>query len=293
MKDAKHIEVDANGIRFAAYEQGRGPLLLCLHGFPDHPRSFREQVGPLAEAGYRVVAPYMRGYAPTSAAVDGCYQSAALARDVLALIDALGEQQATVFGHDWGAIAAYGAAAKTPSRVRRLITAAVPYGPTFLARFTTSYDQLKRSWYIFFLQTPTAEMVVSEDGCAFIRRLWQDWSPGWDFPEDEMDALRETFSQPGVVEAAISYYRCMLDPARQLPELADEQMAFGMAPIEVPTLYLHGASDGCLGVDLCEGMEASFPAGLRAEIIAGAGHFVHQEKPVETNRLILDFLAED
>ncbi|RMF23607.1 MAG: alpha/beta hydrolase [Deltaproteobacteria bacterium] len=291
MDGANRIEVRANGIDFVAYERGEGPLLLCLHGFPDHPRSFRHQIGVLAGAGFRVVVPYMRGYAPTSAPADGVYQSAVLARDVVALIEALGAERATVFGHDWGALAAYGAALKAPERIERLITAAVPYGPAFLARFAMDYAQLKRSWYIFFFQTPTAEMAVAADDYRFIRNLWVDWSPGWEFPEEEMDALRETFSRPGVLEAALGYYRCMLDPARQAPELASEQAMLGVAPIEVPCLYLHGRIDGCLGVDLVGDMSESFPAGLRTEIIEGAGHFVHQEKPDEVNRLLLDYLG--
>ncbi len=291
MNDAKQIKVRANGIDVVAYEQGRGPLVLCLHGFPDHARSFRHQIAPLAAAGFRVVVPYMRGYAPTGAPADGVYQSAALARDVVALIEALGAERATVFGHDWGALAAYGAALKAPERVERLVAAAVPYGPTFLARFTTDYAQLKRSWYMFFFQTPTAEMAVAADDYRFIRNLWVDWSPGWEFPEEEMDALRETFSQPGVLEAALGYYRCMFDPARQVAELASEQAMLGLAPIEVPCLYLHGRIDGCLGVDLIGDMSESFPAGLQTEIIEDAGHFLHQEKPDEVNRLILEYLT--
>src|SRR5688572_20314197 len=110
MDGAKRIEIKANGIDFVAYERGSGPLLLCLHGFPDHARSFRHQIGPLADAGYRVVVPYMRGYAPTGPAPDGNYQTASLARDTIALIEALRADNAVVFGHDWGAMAAYGAA---------------------------------------------------------------------------------------------------------------------------------------------------------------------------------------
>src|SRR5512136_420172 len=97
--------VRANGVRFATLEAGDGPLVLCLHGFPDHARSFRHQLPVLAAAGYRAVAPFMRGYAPTESPPEGSYHTAALAEDVLALIDALGYSQAYVFGHDWGALA--------------------------------------------------------------------------------------------------------------------------------------------------------------------------------------------
>src|SRR5262249_23762795 len=110
----KNSVVHANGIRFATLEAGDGPLVLCLHGFPDHARSFRHQLPALAAAGFRAVAPYMRGYSPTETPADGRYQSAVLAQDALALIDALGYSSAHVFGHDWGALAAYGAAMLAP-----------------------------------------------------------------------------------------------------------------------------------------------------------------------------------
>jgi pimeloyl-ACP methyl ester carboxylesterase len=290
MNDAKRIELRANGIDFVAYEKGAGPLLLCLHGFPDHARSFRHQSGPFAAAGYRVVVPYMRGYAPTGPAPDGNYQTAALARDAVALIDALGAEKAVVFGHDWGAMAAYGAALRAPERIDKLIAAAVPYGVAFLTAFLTSYAQLRRSWYMYFFQSPQAEAAVSANDFAFIRHLWEDWSPTWRFPEEEMAALRETFAKPGVIEAALGYYRCMLNPALQRPELADEQGAQHMLPITVPTLYLHGADDGCVGAEMTIGMDAMFPAGLRMQTIAGAGHFMHQEKPDAVNHAVLDFL---
>ncbi|MFQ5478339.1 MAG: alpha/beta fold hydrolase [Candidatus Binatia bacterium] len=291
MRNAETVELEANGIRFSAYRWGVGPLVLCLHGFPDNAHSFRHQVAPLVSAGYRVVAPYMRGYAPSSAAPDGVYQSAALSRDVVALIEALGEEDAVVFGHDWGALAAYGAAAFRPERVKKLVAAAVPYGPSLLNAFATDYEQQKRSWYMFFFQLPLADVALAHDDYVFVRKLWRDWSPGWDFPEEEMDSVRATLAQPGVAEAALAYYRCMYQPELQSPELADEQAALGMVPINVPTLYLHGESDGCLSGELLEGMESMFPSGLITRLVKGAGHFVHREKPEEVNRALLDFLA--
>ena len=112
MTEFRRGEVRANGLRFATLEAGDGPLVLCLHGFPDHARSFRHQLPALAAAGFRAVAPYMRGYAPSDAPPDGPYQSAVLGQDAAAMIEALGYRQAAVVGHDWGAVAAYGAATR-------------------------------------------------------------------------------------------------------------------------------------------------------------------------------------
>lgn len=282
--------IAARGMTFSTLEAGEGPLVLCLHGFPDSLRSFRHQLPALAAAGYRAVAPAMRGYAPTGAAPDGRYQTAALALDAVALIEALGYDDAVVFGHDWGAVAAYGAAIAAPTRVRALVTAAVPYGAQVSAAFMSSYDQQRRSWYMFFFQTPFADVALAHDDYAFVERLWRDWSPGWNFPADEMTKLKNVFRQPGVAEAALGYYRAMFNPALQDPALADLQNRMMLTPIDVPALMLHGANDGCMGAELVEGMAAYFPRGLRTEIVPGTGHFLHQENPERVNALVLDFL---
>jgi len=293
MADFKKTVVSANGVRFAALEAGDGPLVLCLHGFPDHARSFRYQLPALANAGFRAVAPFMRGYAPTEMPADGRYQSAVLAQDVVALISALGCSSAHVFGHDWGAVAAYGAAVLAPDKVTKLITAAVPHGPGLINAFMSNYDQQRRSWYMFFFQHPLADAAVAHDDCRFIERLWQDWSPGWRYPAEEMEALKATFRSPGVLHAALGYYRATLNPANQDPALGELQAQIGMSPVTVPTLYFHGARDGCIGVDLADGMEVLFPNGLRKIVVPDAGHFVHVERPNEVNRLALDFLRSE
>ena len=291
MTSLREGRVQANGLQFATLEAGDGPLVLCLHGFPDHARSFRQQLPALAAAGYRAVAPFMRGYAPTPVPVDGRYQSAVLALDAVELIAALGYAEAAVFGHDWGAVAAYGAAIRAPGRVTKLVTAAVPHGPAMFTAFVTNPAQQRRSWYMFFFQHPLAEVAVAYNDFEFLERLWQDWSPGWDYPADEMEALKATFRAPGVLQAALGYYRATLNPAQQDPALAGFQEQLASAPVTVPTLMLHGARDGCIGVELFEGMEALFPAGLRRVVLPDAGHFLHQERPAEVNELLLGFLG--
>jgi pimeloyl-ACP methyl ester carboxylesterase len=292
MIEFKHGAVTANGVRFATLEAGDGPLILCLHGFPDHARSFRHQLPALAAAGFRAVAPFMRGYAPTESPADGRFQSAVLAQDAVELIAALGYESAVVFGHDWGAIAAYGAAILAPEKISRLVTAAVPHGPSVLNAFLSDYDQQRRSWYMFFFQQPFADAALAHDDFCFIERLWQDWSPGWQYPAEEMEALKATFRLPGVAQAALAYYRCTLNPANQDPQLAEPQMLISMAPVVVPTLTLHGARDGCMSANLLAGMDALFPSGLRTVVLPDAGHFVHQEAPEEVNRVLLQFLTD-
>jgi pimeloyl-ACP methyl ester carboxylesterase len=282
--------VRANGVRFATLEAGEGPLVLCLHGFPDTAYSFRQQLPALTAAGFRAVAPFMRGYAPTAIPPDGRYQSAVLALDAIELIAALGYSSASVFGHDWGALAGYGAAMMAPQKITKLVTAAVPHGPSVLNAFMSNYDQQRRSWYMFFFQHPLADAAVAHDDFRFLERLWQDWSPGWRYSSEDMETLKMTFRTPGVLPATLGYYRQTLNPALQDPALAEAQAQIGVAPVPVPSLVFHGARDGCIGSELLEGMEALFPRGLRKIVVGDAGHFVHQEKPEEVNRILIEFL---
>lgn len=293
MFDTKTIEVEANGIRFTAFEMGEGPLALCIHGFPDDARTWRQLAPVLAKAGYRVVAPYTRGYAPTSASPEGVYQSAALGRDIAALLEVLSPAEpAVLIGHDWGAIGSYAAALYAPEKISKMVTMAVPYGPAIQSSFVTNYRQLKRSWYVFFFQTVLAETAVAHDDFQFIRNLWDEWSPTWKYTEADIAPVLATLGRPGVLEAAVNYYRCLFDPTRMDPMLMAEQMVFGLDPVRVPTLYFHGSACGCMGLELTEGMEASFPAGFEMVVVDGAGHFVHRERPEQVSAEILRFLGK-
>ena len=282
--------VEANGLDFAYLEAGAGPLALCLHGFPDTAWGWRHLLPALADAGFHAVAPFMRGYAPTSVPDDGHFQLGALVADANALHEALGgDGEAVIIGHDWGAMATYGAAAFEPDRWRRVVTAAVPpLGAVTGAMLT--YTQLQRSWYMFFFQNPLADLVVGMNELEFIARLWQDWSPGYDGAQD-VDHVRHALGDPEHLGAALGYYRAMFQPELQVPELQAQQDACN-APTPQPTLYLHGRTDGCMGVDWAEGSLAFLPAeGSRVEVIEGAGHFLQVEQPAVVNRLIVEHLS--
>lgn len=271
-----------------------GPLALCLHGFPDHAPTWTALLSDLAAAGFHAVAPWMRGYAPTAVPSDGRYQTAALSLDALALADALApaDRPAVIVGHDWGALAAYGAVVHRPERFRRLVAMSVPHPALLAGRLLTTPAQLKRSWYMFFFQLPLAGMAVGADDFALIDTLWRDWSPGFEPPADHLRGVKEALAAPGGLDAALGYYRDLWDPTRQDPRLTAVQGgANGWVP--VPTLYLHGADDGCIGAEIvdADAMKPLFPAGLDVAIVAGTGHFLHLEDPAGVNRRIVEFVS--
>ena len=265
-----------------------GPLALCLHGFPDSAWTWRFLAPELVAAGFRVVAPFLRGYAPSAVPADGRFQSGALALDALELHSALGaDGSAVLIGHDWGALAAYGAASGGPERWRRVVAAAVP--PALDLQRLFSYDQVKRSFYFFVFQWPMAEMIVGADDLVFIDRLWADWSPGYD-GSDDVPRVKDCLRDPANLTAAIGYYRAALGALPQDPALADLQAGTN-APPPQPTLYLHGADDGCMAVSLTEGVDRQLAPGSRVEIVPGTGHFLHLERPDVVNKAILDFVT--
>jgi pimeloyl-ACP methyl ester carboxylesterase len=281
---------DLGEVRLHHLEAGDGPLVLCLHGFPDHAPTFRPLVEDLAAAGFRAVAPFMRGYAPSSVEAP-TFETAALARDVLGLIDALGGgAPACVIGHDWGGVAAQHAAVLGPERVRRLVTLAIPHAAAFAGALRRDPAQLRRSWYEFlFLAEGFAERVVAQDDFAFVHRLVAEWSPGGALEPEEWEAVTRTLAAPGVLTAALGYYRAAFLPSHRDPARADDAARWA-EPVAVPTLAIVGADDGCIAADVSAGQDERFTAGYRREVIAGAGHWPHREARERVTALILEWL---
>ena len=290
-RDITAHQTSANGIDFTYLECGTGPLALCLHGFPDSAHSWRHLLPALADSGFRAVAPFMRGYHPTSTAPDGMYQTGALSADANALHDVLGgDERAVIIGHDWGAPTAYGAAASEPARWRRVVGMAVPPGPAFGAAFVGNLDQIKRSWYMFYFQHPLADMVVPADDLAFIDMLWRDWSPGHDGARDA-ENCKACLRDPAHLAAALGYYRATIGVGPRDARYDEIQAAAGN-PLAQPTLYLHGADDGCIGSEVAEAASGMSPW-VTVRIVDDAGHFLQLEKPAEVNSHVVGWVTED
>jgi pimeloyl-ACP methyl ester carboxylesterase len=282
-------QVEANGLTFHYLEVGRGPLVLCLHGFPDNAHTYDALLPALARAGFRGVAPFMRGYAPTSPAPDGRYQSILLAQDAAALVAALGAGRAFLVGHDWGATATYGAAVLAPERITRIVTLGAAHPAAVRGDLAARYERHKGIWHAYFFQMPFAEQVVAANDFAFLEDWWRDASPEFD-PAPVIERVKATFRQPGVVTAALSYYRHTFHPANRDPALQGLHDRITSTPTAVPTLAIHGTRDRPGRLEAFETMDDLFGKGLEKVVIPGAGHFVHIERPDEVNRRIVEFL---
>lgn len=291
------LHVHANGLDFACLSedrtQGRGPLVLLLHGFPDHAHTWSHQMPALAAAGYRVVAPFLRGYAPTAVPAPAYFDKATLVADVVALIRALdrtpGEGQPVhLVGQDWGAIIAYAVLAAHPELIDRAVVMAVPH-PVEVAASLLNPRHIHRSFHWWFFQLPDLpERAIAEHDFAFIDYLWDYWtSPGFS-DAAHVASVKATLAQPGVLSATLAYYRAMLDPARGDPAL-EPLRALMSRPIAVPTLALCGADD--LRAELMRDQGRHFTGEYRYAEVPGAGHFLHREQPAAVTRLLLDWLG--
>jgi pimeloyl-ACP methyl ester carboxylesterase len=276
-------------LRFSALAAGEGETVLLLHGFPDTPETFAAQLPALAEAGYRAVAPMMRGYESSSQPADGDYHAVRMAEDVVAWLDDLGVARAHLVGHDWGASIAYATAALAPERLASLTTLAVAHPVRFGEAYLADPAQQMRSAYILSFLSPDAEAMIAVNRFAYLAQLWRDWSPGWDVPEAALAAMRARFAQPGVAEAALAYYRQGIDATS--PAGVATQALYA-TPIAVPTLGLCGEDDGCVAADVFAGAMRTedFPTELAVKRIVGAGHFLHRERPAAVNGPLIDWL---
>jgi pimeloyl-ACP methyl ester carboxylesterase len=262
MADAIHF-VDANGLNFGYLEDGSGPLVLMLHGFPDTAHTWDDLRPRIAAKGYRAVSPFMRGYHPT-AVPDRDADQETLVRDALALIEALGASEAVIIGHDFGAAAAYGAAALGPDRVKKLFALAIPH-PAALK------PSLKKLWgvrHFAVYKLPGAPNRFARNDFAALPAIVRRWSPDWSPDPQEFDPVRASFSNRASLNAAFGYYR----------KLSPIPSASLKTRITVPTVVFAGLDDPVAEPADYRGAARMFEGDYVVEEVRG-GHFMHREHP--------------
>ncbi len=322
--DVVHSHIQSSGHRIHLAEAGDGPLVVMVHGFPESWYSWRHQLGPLAQAGYRAVAIDVRGYGRSAApaAVDA-YAMTALVGDVIAVIDDHGrrrgrsDESAVVVGHDWGAPIAWNTALLRPDRVRAVAGLSVPYSPRTETEPLGAMRAMAAPdiFYIDYFQEPgVAEAEIEADVAAWLRGFYFTASGEADPSQPPMGLvtpggqLRDRIQQPGpgqmawMTDADLAFYveefertglTGGLNRYRNITRDWLELAPWHDAPIVVPALFIGGELDGPtrLGQRAIERFGETLPGLVRSEILAGCGHWTQQERPDEVNRLLLDFLA--
>lgn len=284
--DVTRRRVRVGDIRLSVLEAGGGDPVVLLHGFPELAHSWRHQIPALAEAGYHVAAPDLRGYGRSDRpeGVDR-YGIAELVGDVAGLAAELGGRVHLV-GHDWGGSLCWVLAARSPETVRSLVILNSPHPVASAEARRESDAQRAKSWYMLLFQFPgIAETWLSQDDFANLRAfVFETAAPGT-FPEEDRREYVAALSEDGALTAALNYYRANMPPAAWLrppPQLP---------PVTVPTMIVWGEADAYLGMELLDRSVAKCAGPVRVERLPGVGHWIQQEAPAEVNRLLIDWLA--
>lgn len=272
------------------------PIALCLHGFPDTAYGWRKVAPRLAESGWRVVAPFMRGYAPSSIPADGSFHIGALMDDALRVRSAAGgTERDVVIGHDWGAMAATGLAAMPQSPFTKAVIMSLPPSAAFrqgsgvadrVRLLSHLPAQLLRFWYILYFQLP---WLPERSAPWVLPLLWRLWSPGYRADED----LRHVDAAIGTPEswrAALGPYRAIVRNTRPPAPYSELNRLFTEAPL-LSSLYLHGREDHCMTSAFTRWTEKVLPPGSKVAVVDHAGHFLQLEQPDKVANLVLTFVG--
>jgi pimeloyl-ACP methyl ester carboxylesterase len=318
MSELRHRVVDANRIRIHMVEQGEGPMVLFVHGFPESWYSWRHQLPALAAAGFRAVAIDVRGYGRSSKphAIDE-YRMLKHVADNVGVVEALGEEQAVIVGHDWGSPIAANSALLRPDMFRAVALLSVPYSPRSEHRPTDAYGALggDEEFYISYFQEPgRAEAEIEADVRSWLLGFYFSASGDAGRRADggtmatvkPGGRLRDSFTLPDKLpawlsEADLAFYvgefersgfRGPLNRYRNVDQDWDDLAAFTHRPVGVPALFIGGERDGPTrwGAGAISRFDVNLPALADAPILPGCGHWVQQERADDVNELLLEFL---
>ena len=280
--------IQTRGLRFEVTVAGGSgdKLALLLHGFPECAYSWRHQIGALAQLGYRVWAPNLRGYGKSDRPLSiAQYALEELAQDVADLIEASGSRSVALVGHDWGGAVAWTFAAYHPAKLERLVIMNAPH-PVLLRRGLRSLEQLRKSWYMVFFQLPgLPEKLLSLGDFAAIGRAFKGNAVHKErFTDEDLEVFKRNAAEPGALSAMINYYRA-------LPRALLLGTGRGLPKIETKTLLIWGEQDIALGKELTYGTDA-FVRDLTVRYIADASHWVQQDRPNAVNAMLAAFLSD-
>ena len=263
-----------------------GPLVILLHGFPECWYTWRKQIKPLVEAGYRVIVPDQRGYnlSGKPAGIHN-YRVDALASDVVELIRSFGHEKAIVVGHDWGGVVAWYLAMQHPAVVEKLIVMNAPHPATYLREIRSNPAQQRKSWYIGFFQAPIVpEEIIGHDPIESARLFFRQGAINQEaFSSFDLHVMATAIAQPDALTSTLNWYRALL---------RDRSAAANVCPIETPTLLIWAEDDLALGRSLTYGLE-QWVSHLHLHYIPHCGHWVQNEAPDEVNEQLLAFLKGD
>jgi pimeloyl-ACP methyl ester carboxylesterase len=290
--------VHAGDLNVAYLESGdaSGPPVVLLHGFPYDVQAYAEVAPRLAAAGARVIVPWLRGFGPTrflDAATPRSGQQAALAHDLLALLDALHIERAVVAGYDWGGRAACIVAALWPQRVAGLVSVN-GYNLQDIARAAEplSPETEQRLWYQYYFHAERGRAGLSQNRRSFCRLLWRLWSPSWAFDEAAYERSADAFDNPDFVDVVIHSYRHRFGLVPGDPRLEPTERLLAAQPrIAVPSITLDGADDGVMPIGGTSQHAAHFSARHEHRVVSGAGHNLPQEAPQAFAQAVQDLLA--
>jgi pimeloyl-ACP methyl ester carboxylesterase len=283
-----------------AYEETGNPQgfpIVLLHGFPDDVHAFDNVAPPLAKAGYRVLVPYLRGCGPTrfrDPATPRMAEQAAIGQDLIDFADALGIQQMALAGYDWGGRAAAIAAALHPERVRAAVIIGGYTIQNVFAPPQPARPEVEREfWYQWYFNTERGRAGLAANRRSLCKLLWQTWSPGWHFSDEEYSRTAPSFDNPDFVDVVIHSYRHRNGNAPGDPRfLAVEHELAKRPPIAAPSILLYGATDALArpSAEVTPAERAVFPALVARRVIPGAGHFLPRENPEAVSSALLELL---
>ncbi|MBT8234306.1 MAG: alpha/beta hydrolase [Bacteroidia bacterium] len=288
---AEHRSLKLNGVDYVYLQTGEGDVIILLHGFPDNAYSWEHQIKYFSQHGYTVIAPFLRGYAPTLAPEQAYFDRATIAKDIVDLIVHVSpHKKVYLVGQDWGAAISYGILGAFPEKIARAVILAIPHQVEIRRTLKRSPKQVLRSFHWFLFQLPLLpELIIKLSRGGFLRYLWKLWSPNFS-DTAHVDHIIPNMLKGHGIKHSLAYYRAALQKRYRDPELSDLYAQLDN-PISTPTRVLCGAQD--MRAEMLQRQADLFKAESRYNwhIVENAGHFLHREQADAVNALIQEWFT--